>query len=171
VASETTFAELFAATRESAVHLEMRDGYMLDDPSFLAWLEDGRIVDDPESQQWRALVRETVDRGVSVRRARIVSEPLSDYIRFEHAVTAGHNIAAGEEVRWLPRRLATNLALPGNDFWLFDGRTLLVNHFSGNSDWTGMELDPDPSAVKLCTEAFEAVWSRAVSHEDYEPAA
>lgn len=43
MASETTFAELFAATRESAVHLEMRDGYMLDDPSFLAWLEDGRV--------------------------------------------------------------------------------------------------------------------------------
>ena len=171
MASETTFAELFAATRESAVHLEMRDGYMLDDPSFLAWLEDGRVVDDPESQQWRALVRATVDRGVSIRRARIVSEPLSDYIRFEHAVTAGHNIAAGEEVRWLSRRLTTNLALPGNDFWLFDGRTLLVNHFSGDSDWTGMELDPDPSAVKLCAEAFEAVWSRAVPHEDYTPAA
>lgn len=171
MASETTFAELFAATRESAVHLEMRDGYMLDDPSFLAWLEDGRVVDDPESQEWRALVRQTVDRGVSVRRARIVSEPLSDYIRFEHALTAGHNIAAGEEVRWLPRRLATNLALPGNDFWLFDGKTLLVNHFSGDSDWIGTEIDSDPSAVKLCAEAFEAVWSRAVPHEDYEPAA
>jgi len=171
VASETTFAELFAATRESAVHLETRDGYMLDDPSFLAWLEDGRVLDDPESQQWRALVRETVDRGVRIRRARIVSEPLSDYIRYEHAVTAGHNIAAGEEVRWLPRRLTTNLALPGNDYWLFDRKTLLVNHFSGNSDWIGMEIDPDPSAVKLCVEAFETVWSRAVPHEDYKPAA
>jgi len=171
VASETTFAELFAATRESAVHLEMRDGYMLDDPSFVAWLEDGRVVDDPESQEWRALVRETVGRGVSIRRARIVSEPLSDYIRFEHALTAGHNIAAGEEVRWLPRRLTTSLALPGNDFWLFDGKTLLVNHFSGEGESFGMELDPDPSAVKLCAEAFEAVWSRAVPHEDYTPAA
>ena len=171
MASETTFAELFAVARESAFHLEMRDGYMLDDPSFLAWLEDGRVVDDPESQQWRALVREAVDRGVSIRRARIVSEPLSDYIRFEHAVTAGHNIAAGEEVRWLPRRLTTNLALPGNDFWLFDGKTLLVNHFSGDSNWIGMELDSDPSAVELCAKAFEAMWSRAVSHEGYTPAA
>jgi hypothetical protein len=108
---------------------------------------------------------------VSIRRARIVSEPLSDYIRYEYAVTAGHNVAAGEEVRWLPRRLTTNLALPGNDFWLFDGQTLIVNHFSGGSDWIGMEIDSDPSAVKLCAEAFEAVWSRAVSHEDYKPAA
>lgn len=35
--------------------------------------------------------------------------------------SAGHNVKAGEEVRWLPRRQASDLALPGNDFWLFDG--------------------------------------------------
>jgi hypothetical protein len=171
VASETTFAELFAATRESAVHLEMRDGYVLDDPSFMEWLSSGALMDDQESQEWRALMRKTVKRGVKIRRARIVSEPLSDYTYYEYVITTDHNVAAGEEVRWLPRRLATNLALPGNDFWLFDGKTLLVNHFSGNSDWIGMEIDSDPVAVKLCAEAFEAVWSRAVPHEDYTPAA
>jgi Family of unknown function (DUF6879) len=37
--------------------------------------------------------------------------------------TAGLNIAAGEEVRWLPRRRASDLRLPGNDFWLLDELT------------------------------------------------
>ena len=170
MAEAPTFAELFKASHESAVHLEMRDGYMLDDPSFAAWLNDGRFeLDDAESREWRAIIRDAVSRGVDVRRARIVSEPLSDYVRFEHAITAVHNIAAGEQVRWLPRRQANGLALPANDFWLFDGGTLIVNHFAGNSDWTGIELDPDPAAIRLCAEAFEAVWSRAVRHEDYRP--
>ncbi|BAJ29804.1 hypothetical protein KSE_40100 [Kitasatospora setae KM-6054] len=149
----------------------MRDGYMLDDPSYLAWLEDRRLdLDDPESQEWRTLVRSAVDRGVEVRRARIVSEPVSDYIRFEHEITAPHNVKAGEQVRWLPRRLATDLALPGNDFWIFDDRLALINHFSGDGDWADTETVTDPAVVKLCSDAFAAVWERAVPHEDYHPA-
>jgi hypothetical protein len=31
------------------------------------------------------------------------------------------NAAAGEDVRWLPRRRASDLALPGTDFWVLDG--------------------------------------------------
>lgn len=36
MASEATFDELFRNAQHSAVHLEMRDGYMLDDPAFIA---------------------------------------------------------------------------------------------------------------------------------------
>jgi hypothetical protein len=36
--------------------------------------------------------------------ARVVSEPLAPFIRYEYEITSGLNIAAGEEVRWLPRR-------------------------------------------------------------------
>ncbi|KJS53435.1 hypothetical protein VM98_25295 [Streptomyces rubellomurinus subsp. indigoferus] len=171
MALETTFEQLFRTSKQSAVHLEMRDGYMLDDPSFIAWQEDGRLVlDDPESQWWRELVRETVARGVAVRRARIVSEPMSAYTHFEYAITEQHNAAAGEQVRWLPRRQTTDLALPGNDFWLFDDEVLLVNHFAGNGDWVDTETVTAPEVVKHCKEAFAAVWERSVPHEDYRPA-
>ncbi|MFD3613332.1 DUF6879 family protein [Streptomyces atroolivaceus] len=40
----------------------------------------------------------TVARGVKVCRARTVSEPGIDYIRFEHAITDA-NLCAGEQVR------------------------------------------------------------------------
>ncbi|WP_243436700.1 DUF6879 family protein [Streptomyces sp. FH025] len=148
----------------------MRDGYMRDDPVFVAW-QAGRIeLDGRDETAWRGLVREATARGVAVRRARIVSEPLSDYTRFEYEITSDHNIAAGEDVRWLARRHATDLALPGNDFWLFDGSTLLVNHFDGGGNWLDSELVTDDAAVKLCAEAFDAVWHRAIPHLDYRPA-
>jgi hypothetical protein len=167
-----TIEGLFRATAVSAVHLEMRDGYMLDDPVFDAWREDhSRVaVDDEGGRRWRSLVRETTMRGVSVQRARIVSEPLSDYTRFEYDITGGHNASAGEDVRWLPRRHATGLALPGNDFWLFDSETLVVNHFSGRGDWTETEHVTDPAIVKLCSAAFDAVWEQAIPHAEYRPA-
>lgn len=163
-----TFEELFRDCRESAVHLEMRDSYMKSDPSYVDWAA-GIAIDPAERwADWLALVTEATSRGVKVRRARIVSEPVSQYIRFEYEVTNGLNIAAGEEVRWLPRRRTTGIALPGNDFWLFDSALLLVNHFDGNGECLDPVLSTDPQEIKLCADAFESVWQLGIPHTDYE---
>jgi hypothetical protein len=167
-----TLDELMRSCERSAVHLELRDGYTRDDPMLTAWLAGERL--DPADRaswwnSWLELVADSVARGVEVRRARIVSEPVSEYVRYEYDVTF-RNIIAGERVRWLPRRLATDLALPGNDFWLFDEGTLLVNHFSGEGDKVGVDLFRGQAVVKLCASAFEATWERATPHDDYRPA-
>lgn len=94
-----------------------------------------------------------------MRRARIVSEPVTDYIRWEHAVTP-MNIEAGEQVRWLPRRRASDIALPGNDLWLIDRRLVMFHFWTGEGDWAGHEFTEEPSVVKLVTDAFETVWER-----------
>jgi hypothetical protein len=169
VAAVPTFEELFRDCRESAVHLEMRDAYMKSDPAYRDWIAG--VDFDPAERwaDWLALVSEATGRGVKVRRARIVSEPVSQYIRFEHEVTDGLNIAAGEEVRWLPRRKATGIALPGNDFWLFDSSLLLVNHFDGEGEWLEPSISTNPHEVKLCADAFESVWELGVPHSDYRP--
>ncbi|MFI5532007.1 DUF6879 family protein [Kitasatospora sp. NPDC051853] len=162
-----------ATAQRSAVHLEMRDAYMLDDPEFIAW-QGGKRLDQADRaawwNSWHDVVAEAVGRGVVVRRARIVSEPVSDYVRYEFDGTFA-NVAAGEQVRWLPRRSTVGLALPGTDFWLFDDETVLLHHFTGDGqlDEDGREYLTDPALAKLCGAAFEAVWDRAVPHEDYRP--
>src|SRR5882757_3229715 len=123
--SVPTFAELLDGAGHSAFHLEMRDAYGVTDEAedFARWRATGERDVDPHSAAWASwvgLVQRTVARGVRVARARIVSEPVSDYIRYEHAGTVV-NLGAGEQVRWLPRRQASAIALPGNDFWLIDG--------------------------------------------------
>ncbi|MFD7130374.1 DUF6879 family protein [Streptomyces sp. NPDC059894] len=161
-----TFEELLRDCRESAVHLEMRDSYMKSDPAYQDWAA-GVAIDPAERWvDWLSLVSEATERGVRVRRARIVSEPVSQYIRFEHEVTNGLNVAAGEDVRWLPRREATGIALPGNDFWLFDSSVLLVHHFDGEGEWLEPSLSTDLGEIKLCAGAFESVWERGVPHAD-----
>jgi hypothetical protein len=166
------WAELIAQARRSAVHLEMRDvyGIGLDSEPFRRFKETGAADTDPDSPWWRpwsSIVRDAIARGVVVRRARIVCEPVTDYIRWEHAITAA-NLSCGELVRWLPRDRASDLALPGNDFWLIDQRTVLFNLFTGNGDVAGYQWRTEPGVIKLCAEAFEAVWERAVPHEEYE---
>ncbi|WP_224280585.1 DUF6879 family protein [Streptomyces sp. LS1784] len=168
----TAFSELLAGARHSAVHLEMRDSYGIvgEAEEFEQFQRTGVHPDlDPEGAGWSgwvSMIRAAVARGVVVRRARIVSEPVTEYIRYEHAGTVV-NLAAGEQVRWLPRRRASDLALPGNDFWLFDGTIVRFNHFTGDGASGGPEMCEDPVVAKLCADAFEAVWERAVPHEQY----
>ncbi|MYS63460.1 hypothetical protein GTW66_04845 [Streptomyces sp. SID5473] len=146
----------------------MRDAYGLDD-DYREWVRGDRFDPAERWPWWIELVRSGVDRGVAVHRARIVSEPVSAYVRYEYELTAGHNLKAGEDVRWLPRRQASDIALPGNDFWLFDGTTVLFNHFAGDGTMTGEEAVTDPAVVRLCRDAFVAVWGRAVAHGAYRP--
>ncbi|MEU8570468.1 DUF6879 family protein [Streptomyces pathocidini] len=161
-----SFAELIADCHRSAVHLEMRDAYGVEDEAddFAAWKRgEPSVWAGPE---WLDLVRRTVGRGVAMRRARVVSQPVTEYIRYEHAGT-GLNVEAGESVRWLPRRLASDLALPGNDFWLFDDRLVRFGHFTGDGASAGHELNHEPAVIKLCASAFEAVWERGTPHEEF----
>ena len=97
------WSELLTSCKQSASHLEMRDWYSADDEKdrFERFLATGRrdhAAEASERREWLDLMRTVSGSGVRVRRARIVSEPVSDYIRFEwHG--AGPTIEAGEDLR------------------------------------------------------------------------
>ena len=169
--SLSNFTDLIRSVERTAVHLEMRDVYSIpnEDERFAAWRQGHRLDPDDRESWWRPwldVVQEITAKGVRLRRARIVSEPPSEYIRYEHSFTFT-NIAAGEEIRWLPRRLASGLALPGNDFWLFEGRLVQFNVFDGEGRWVHTDQNDDQATASLCSDAFEAVWERAVPHDKY----
>ena len=159
-------------TRE-ALHLEMRDVYAVKDEAerFARFLEKGYRDHDAEAEErrpWMTLIQDATSAGKVFRRARIISEPMTDYIRYEWEGT-GSNVEAGEDIRWLPRRLASAIALPGNDFWLFDDSTVVFTVFTGEGDVFERQLTTDPATVQLCKSAFEAVWSIAIPHGENKP--
>ncbi|MFD9811770.1 DUF6879 family protein [Streptomyces sp. NPDC059080] len=164
------FSELIRDCQRSAVHLELRDTYegYDDGGRFAEWKQAGGITPAfvEDFRPWTELVREAVGRGVQMRRARVVSEPVTDYIRFEYE--ASHlNQEAGEQVRWLPRRDAATLLLPGADLWILDDRLIRFGYFTGDGALDGHEMCDDPSVVKSFSESFESVWQRATPHERF----
>jgi hypothetical protein len=167
VGDEPTTYDLFRSATSSACHLEMRDSYTPDDPDWRDWRQGRRFDPAERWRDWFDLMRETTARGVTVMRARIVSEPVTEYIRFEYDVTTDHNIAAGELVRWLPRREAIGLLVPSVDFWVFDRATVVFNHFDGPGNWVSEERRDDEALAVECATAFDAVWERATPHERY----
>jgi hypothetical protein len=159
--------------QREALHLEMRDIYATDieRSRFHTWLRGERLDPASEAEWWRpwfALMKANIEAGKTLRRLRIVSEPVTDYIRFEW-LDAFNLVKAGEDVRWLPRRKASTLLLPGNDCWLFDGEAVAFTHFSGDGHVLDHELTTDPSVVQACIVAFEAAWDIAIPHHEYKP--
>jgi hypothetical protein len=98
---------------------------------------------------------------------RIVSEPVSDYVRWEHSLTGVVNIAAGEQVRWLPRRLTSTLAVPGNPYWVFDDHLVRFTIFGGDGEVLGSQYSDSTTVIEACTLAFESVWQLAIPHHEY----
>jgi hypothetical protein len=159
--------------QHEAVHLEMRDVYAttVEKDRFATWRQGQPL--DPETeaawwQPWFDLMKRTTEAGKTLRRLRIISEPVSDYIRFEW-LDAAQLVCAGEHVRWLPRRNVSTLLLPGNDFWMFDRQTVVFTHFSGSGCVLDHEITTDSIVVTRCAEAFEEAWKIAIPHHDYTP--
>jgi hypothetical protein len=168
VVQPPTLEELFAGAARRVLHLELRDQYE-GSPAYASWLAGKPIDYEAEyASWWLATVRPVVARGVDFRRARVVSEPVSNYVRFEYEVTPYANLAAGERVRWLPRRLASEVRLPGNDFWLVDD-VVLFSLFSGDGVRVGTVVG-SADALTFCVDAFETVWQLGFDHSDYQPA-
>ncbi|MEU8035532.1 DUF6879 family protein [Streptosporangium sp. NPDC049078] len=167
--SDDAFEELLAGFERSAVHLEMRDAYgtAVELPYMAKWAA-GEPDDLEWLQGWCSTLREHVKTGKTIRRARIVSEPLSDYQRWSYSI-AHPMVEAGEDIRWVPRRLVSSVPLPGNDFYLFDDRLVVFLHYAGNGLGEAKVASTDPGDIALCKSAFETVWKLAIPHSEYTP--
>jgi hypothetical protein len=167
--TEADFERLLHGFERESLHLEMRDAYgtAVELPHMAKWAA-GEPDDLDWLQDWCTTLRDHVRAGRSVRRVRIVSEPLSDYQRWSYSI-ANPMVEAGEDIRWVPRRCVSSVALPGNDFYLLDDRLVVFLHYAGNGLAVDRTTSTDPAAVGLCRSAFDAVWKLSTPHRDYQP--
>jgi len=161
--------ECFQSFKREAIHLEMRDAYgtEVELPHLQKWL-NGEPDDTRWLQAWFDTVRAGTQAGKMFRRARIVSEPVSEYQQW--VLKDSHLfVAAGEDIRWVPRRMVSTVALPGNDFWLFDDELVIFLIFAGNGLVVNRLATAEPSVIQFCRSAFEAVWKLSIPNSDYRP--
>lgn len=160
--------ELFGQCRREAFHLEVRDSYAVAKESepFRRFL-DGEPDDNEWFEPWARLVRETTARGVKVTRVRVVTVPHADYQRWLLALSA-LNVAAGEDIRYLPRHSVDANSIPLDDFWLFDDARAVFNLVDEEGRAAGAAaLTVDPAAVARCREVKERLWRLATPYADY----
>jgi hypothetical protein len=161
------FDDLFRTFQREAFHLEVQDSYHTPEESgpfqrFLAGQPDDLSWHEP----WLDLIREVTASGKRVTRARVVTVPHGDYTRWGLTI-AEHNIAAGENIRWLPRHLIDAADLTTDDYWLFDDERVVFTVFEPSGRFVGGAATTDPVIVAHCRAVRDRVWQRAIPHHEY----
>ncbi|MFD6096840.1 DUF6879 family protein [Nocardiopsis flavescens] len=167
------FAQQFREFEDTAWKLEVRDRYNVtaEREEFKYWLRTGDLSLEEEharTSSWHKNVRDRTAHGKQWKRVRVVSEPLSDYIRWEHAATR-FNQEAGEDIRWLPRHHPSVDELPQRDFWLFDDVWVCLLHFDEDDAPHEYEVIDEPEEVSWYRGWRDIAWRNAIPHSEYEP--
>jgi hypothetical protein len=118
---------------------------------------------------WYADIRRSTSAGRRYGRVRVLTDPLTDYLRFELSFT--HlNVAAGEDVRVLSAARVDELGLPREDFWLFDADETnawaALMHF-GESGFTYADVITDTATLDRFREIRDTAWQDAVRFEEF----
>ena len=162
--SGDAFEALFTSFQKTAFRLETRESYYEKD-EMSAFLSEGPdAVPAGFLDEWYALIRSHVKAGRQVRRVRVVSEPHSDYTKFGLWL-AKRNVAAGEDIRYLPRPRAQALGLPNIDYWLIDSNRMYLVHFADDDSLLGAEHIEDPDRIRQAQEWRDIAWQHAIPLE------
>lgn len=146
----------------TAWRLETRRAYASDrrGESYQRFLRGEDPQADP-NRPWCENIRTQVAQGKRIERVRVADEPITPGQAY--LVDVGRtNVAAGEDVRHLPRTVADELGLPPKDFWLFDSRVVLLLHFDEDDVFLGAQLVEDPEVVLEVVQVRDAAWHHAV---------
>jgi hypothetical protein len=115
-------------------------------------------------QDWLRMVLEAAAEGRRFARVRVVDLPMSDWNRYSYTLAA-HNIAAGEDIRYLSRGNAAEL--PDYDYWLFDSSKLVVMRFDESDRFIGGELVEDLAEIVRANYWRDAAWHKAMRRDDF----
>ncbi|MEY9213229.1 hypothetical protein NI17_001805 [Thermobifida halotolerans] len=163
--SEEELAEYFASFTSSAFRLETLDTYRVAEEAeyFDRFLSGG---DFPEEWRHNPWVRSITSTGRRLRRVRVLTPPLSDYLRFQLSWGYPGNVRDGEEISILNLSDHPVPDLPDHDFWLFDEKTVLRMHYTGTGEFLGAErIDEDLTAEYLGYR--DKALAAAVPYTDY----
>ncbi|MGH3897097.1 MAG: DUF6879 family protein [Pseudonocardiaceae bacterium] len=164
------FRTRFTAFSYSVFRLETLQNYgnSGEDAAVAAFLADEPAPHEPAIEEWDAMIRRNAQAGRIQQRVHVITEPLTDYMRFELNGYA-QSVDAGEEVRIV--RVAENEPwpsdVPKSDYFLFDSSELYWQHYDDAGEWLGTEPITDPAAIVRACRWRDAALYRATPWWDY----
>jgi len=112
--------------QRSAFRLETLPAYSVpQEVEMLAAFKRGEDVRLPKDHPWLKKVRQHTRDGKRMERVRLVSYPLSDYLRFELSMYP-QCVEAGEQIRIASLNEHPELGACNQDCWLFDDSVVLT---------------------------------------------
>ena len=150
---------------ESAWRLETLPAYDVpqEKERIEAFLRGERIPDNYDSA-WMRRIADHARNGRTVGRVRVLTRPLSDYLRLEFMYYR-HHVRAGEAIRVLDVTDRENPLEGIQDFWMFDSARVVLMNYDSDGTQTGRELyEGDPAAY---SEYRRIAVAESVPFEEY----
>lgn len=164
------FWALFEGFMRSAWRLETQPTYTIpSEQADLARFLAGEPEPVDHNAEWHEQVRAWVSVGKTVSRVRVLTNPVTDYQRYQFAWSIPGNTAAGEQVRILDAARAAEAGLPTQDFWIFDNHFVVHLNFTAGGELVGRELIDNPD-LDLYLGWRDAAVTRSVPLRDWQDA-
>lgn len=160
------FDRLFTQFKHTAWRLETRRRYASDEATHTyAQFTRGEAVDwDGVDAEWCAERQAQTALGKRFERVRIIDSPPTPG-QLYLLDNARRNSSVGERIFSLWRADADRLALPAEDFWLFDSRLVALLNFDDADSLVNVELITEPAEVLRYAQARDAAMHHAVPYE------
>ncbi len=160
------FAALLRSVRRSSWRWECQGEYAVDLPEVERWLVGERAVETDDDRAWLAHLARLRADGIPFQRVRVYPDPINDYLAWMRQAV-GPNVAAGEDVRWLPEETARDLGLPSYDFYLLDDERVAVLQFTDEKELAGVVVDDAPAVLAEHQAWRDTAWPIATPHAEY----
>jgi hypothetical protein len=161
----TDFASLFDNFESSAFRFESLPVYDVpEEIDALAAFENEETVPADWAEEWLDYVREMITGGKSMRRVRVIPNPITTYYRFESLMYPS-SVQAGEAVLTVPASQLPVIARNTPDFWLFDNKVVGVMRYDDKGAFLGGDVVDDSSEVGRFVEISKALLKVAVPIE------
>ena len=161
------WSRYFRDFRSSAFRLELHPIYtMPGEADELQRFMAGQKPPPGYHYGWLDTVATASAAGKTMRRARVVRRPLTDYIRYEFEWGFVYNVEAGEDIRVLDLTGKEGPDLPDHDFWLFDQATVVKLLYRPDGTQIERDLVEDPD-IDRYLRYRDAAWKDAVPFYDY----
>lgn len=127
---------------------------------------DGLGRDPGADADWVDYVGGLRQRGIRFERVRMVTDPPTEYLRMQIDYST-MNVAAGEDLRWIPGAVASRLGVPGYDFYVFDDRLVAELVFDATGQLSAVLTTGDQEVVNKHCAWRNLIWSNAIPHDQY----
>lgn len=131
---------------------------------FKTWKKDKSIV-NKAFRDWFHLLEKTKKRQVTMQRVRIITLPLSEYLKYEVDVWK-QSAKKGEQIFFLESKLyqelIKQLQLKPKDFWLFDNNRVILFHYNKKGNFLKEELVQNKKTIKQYENFKEILLERSL---------
>ena len=162
---EFDFDKAWNNATSSIIRLETLPVYTI--PAEMARLEKynrGLPYLDEELIAWKNRLNETAQRGVKIKRYRVIEEPISDYLEFEFDFWK--KTINSQYVFVIDRKeydvIVEKHSFDPNDCWIFDQKMVYRMNYSQNGIFLDGKFETDNNKVHQYQKIIEEIASRAV---------